>query len=298
MRKYFIILFISFCTFIGKAQQHYSSYERSLILYNDSKNKIDFIGKIIYDMQFHVTDDDTSAVKNERMELLYNDSVSVFQNIRKGIKDSVLNELFERKQKLRVLPELGLYQENLGLTSILVLKNNMDILVQDNYTNYLENTDKLFFYKEKIALNWVLSDDTIHVLNYVCQKATLDYGGRKWEAWFAPQIPISDGPYKFSGLPGLILKMYDTEKSWQFECIGIEKSNRAVILMSGNDQKKKTVSKKEYFKIRNDYLSNQIYYDEKNLDAIYIDNPPLKNKQDRFYRERNKRLNHIEKNIL
>lgn len=33
------------------------------------------------------------------------------------------------------------------------------------------------------------------------QKATCDFAGRKWIAWFTTEIPIQDGPYKFYGLP-------------------------------------------------------------------------------------------------
>ncbi len=42
---------------------------------------------------------------------------------------------------------------------------------------------------------------------YSCQKATADYGGRHWTAWFASDIAVSEGPYYFHGLPGLILKI-------------------------------------------------------------------------------------------
>lgn len=60
---------------------------------------------------------------------------------------------------------------------------------------------------------WTLqpAQDTISGMN--CQSATIHYGGRNYTAWYTPQIPISDGPYVFSGLPGLIVKIED-EKGW------------------------------------------------------------------------------------
>lgn len=51
-----------------------------------------------------------------------------------------------------------------------------------------------------------LSHETIQILNFKAQKATAKYGGRKWTAWFCQEIPIPNGPYKFGGLPGLIVK--------------------------------------------------------------------------------------------
>jgi GLPGLI family protein len=54
------------------------------------------------------------------------------------------------------------------------------------------------------------------------QKAITDFAGRKWIAWFTADIPIPDGPYKFYGLPGLILKLEDTTGSHKFNLTGIK----------------------------------------------------------------------------
>lgn len=49
-----------------------------------------------------------------------------------------------------------------------------------------------------------------------CQKAICKYKGRIYTAWFAISIPYSNGPWKFSGLPGLILEVSDDKKEVQF----------------------------------------------------------------------------------
>jgi GLPGLI family protein len=72
------------------------------------------------------------------------------------------------------------------------------------------------------AQNWNLYDDTLTVAGYLCQKATCKFRGRNYTAWFAADIPINNGPWKFGGLPGLILKVYDADKLYVFECVGIE----------------------------------------------------------------------------
>lgn len=41
----------------------------------------------------------------------------------------------------------------------------------------------------------------------------------EWTAWFTTELPISDGPYKFHGLPGLILKIYDKTNTYSFDII-------------------------------------------------------------------------------
>jgi len=69
---------------------------------------------------------------------------------------------------------------------------------------------------------WKISDDTLTVAGYLCQKATCKFRGRDYTAWFTTDIPINNGPWKFGGLPGLILKVYDIDKQYVFECVEIE----------------------------------------------------------------------------
>ena len=69
---------------------------------------------------------------------------------------------------------------------------------------------------------WTLTQDTAIIGGYHCQKATCHYHGRDFEAWFTPEVPIKYGPWKFGGLPGLIVKVYDTGHLYTFECTNVE----------------------------------------------------------------------------
>ena len=81
-----------------------------------------------------------------------------------------------------------------------------------------------YMYKEKLCpIQWSLSNETDTVCGYVCQKATGEYGGRKWVVWYAPEIPTTYGPWKFCGLPGLVMRAYDTENIHRFEAITFRK---------------------------------------------------------------------------
>ena len=76
---------------------------------------------------------------------------------------------------------------------------------------------------EKIPVqDWNIGSDTLSVIGYLCQQATCFFRGRYYTAWFAKDIPISNGPWKFGGLPGLILKIYDNNQFYTWECIKIE----------------------------------------------------------------------------
>jgi len=82
-----------------------------------------------------------------------------------------------------------------------------------------------FKYEENLELfTWQLSTDTATIGGYHAQKATTSFGGREWIAWFAPELPYNDGPYKFNGLPGLIVKVYDTRNHYVFQMTSIEKA--------------------------------------------------------------------------
>lgn len=56
------------------------------------------------------------------------------------------------------------------------------------------------------GIDWRLFDETKQFERYLCQKATGRFGGRDYEVWFAPELPVATGPYKLWGLPGLILE--------------------------------------------------------------------------------------------
>jgi GLPGLI family protein len=109
------------------------------------------------------------------------------------------------------------------------------------YSNYPQNATTVtdgfsssdFIYNDGISLQkWCLLDSTKLVLSYVCQKAECNFRGRKWTAWFALEIPVNNGPWKFGGLPGLIMEVYDVGKQYNFSIIGIEKCKNLPIVFS------------------------------------------------------------------
>lgn len=71
---------------------------------------------------------------------------------------------------------------------------------------------------------WHLTQDTLTILNQLCQRATTSFKGRDYIAWFAPGIPISQGPWQFTGLPGLILRVHDSKNHISFDATEIGSS--------------------------------------------------------------------------
>ncbi|SUX47142.1 GLPGLI family protein [Chryseobacterium indoltheticum] len=97
-----------------------------------------------------------------------------------------------------------------------------------NYSIEKNKKDQKTFYKERIGrdqysyeedrpLNWKILSETTKIGDYKVQKAETDFGGRKWTAWFTTDLPYQDGPYKFNGLPGLVVKAEDSTGDYSFD---------------------------------------------------------------------------------
>jgi len=108
------------------------------------------------------------------------------------------------------------------------------------------------------GFDWKISDEIQTVFSYTCQKATISFRGRDFIAWFAADIPVPNGPWKFGGLPGLILKLYDSENNFVYECQGLEQlKNKEAIKYYKLEYTK--ISRKEldnlYRKFHDDYAA-------------------------------------------
>jgi len=90
--------------------------------------------------------------------------------------------------------------------------------------------------------------DTTSVLGYTCSKAICDFEGRSYSAWFTQDIPINDGPYKFFGLPGMILKIEDSE-NFSFVANRIRKMENAEIVIDDKSKYQKC-TKEEYKRLK------------------------------------------------
>jgi GLPGLI family protein len=140
-----------------------------------------------------------------------------------------------------------------SIVTIEMTKGNMDsylpareALPMDVCKNYLESQikviyrmpDDVFLYSDDYCnFNWEIHADKKIILGYSCQKATTTFRGRTWEAWFTIDIPVSDGPWKFCGLSGLILEIVDAQKHFTFTCTGIEKKQTPIVMYDWDYEK-------------------------------------------------------------
>lgn len=78
---------------------------------------------------------------------------------------------------------------------------------------------------DAINFKWKIYPEKRNIGNYECTKATTEFRGRKYTAWFTNKIPVDYGPWKFHGLPGLILEIYDEEEVIAMYATAIQLNN-------------------------------------------------------------------------
>lgn len=83
--------------------------------------------------------------------------------------------------------------------------------------------NKSFFVTDSLdTFHWKILQDTVSILGIKCQKAETSFRGRNYEAYFTTDIKVPDGPWKFNGLPGLILRIFSLDDTYSFEAKSIE----------------------------------------------------------------------------
>jgi GLPGLI family protein len=103
---------------------------------------------------------------------------------------------------------------------------------QSIYKNYEDNIivvkDEIlkskYYYEDSLnKFDWKLFSDTTFLGGYFCQKAETFFRGRHYIAWFTKAISLSNGPLKFGGLPGLIIKINDSDNQFNYQLTTFEK---------------------------------------------------------------------------
>ena len=155
----------------------------------------------------------------------------------------------------------------------------MGTYVYKNYpTGQMTITDRIssqgYRYADSLhAQTWTMGDSTREVLGYTCQQATADFRGRRWTAWFATDIPVSDGPWKLGGLPGLILEAYDEGQQHVFTAVGLERVADEPIIFNqkdGHNRRFEPTNRLDFLRMERRFLmdSNSFIQMETGIDLL------------------------------
>lgn len=203
---------------------------------------------------------DSSRPKKTRidiMQLCIGDSISSFYSYIGYRTDSAIkNDMSEGKITIQ---DFSKNREFFSKYPSPGLLNKYQLYI--NYpANKITTIDKIstseYLFEEKIEpMKWTILEDTMSLSGYTCQKASTDFRGRSYIAWFTPELPWNQGPYKFRGLPGLILKIEDTKQNFIFECIEILRLQKKQLIVINKKDFIRT-SRSEYRKLLKSVFDN------------------------------------------
>ncbi len=225
--KAIILLILAFHSSFLQAQKFRFYYELKFIPNSSQKD--------IKKTDFYILDYDTKT----------NESLFYSSNY---VKNDSLNK------KISSLMKVSSVNVNLSdfktsfIKEIITKKNNM-------YNIYSIIDGDFYTYQQEIKNNWKLGTENLKVLEYNCKSADISFGGRNWKAYFTNDLPFNIGPYKFGDLPGLITKLYDTDKNFEFNLIGVSKIEE---LTKFNFSKYIKINEDKYIKQYESYLKDPV----------------------------------------
>jgi GLPGLI family protein len=170
--------------------------------------------KCIYRLTYQPDSTDSFNILTEKSFLLIGRRTSRFQTINSFLADSIAHS---PTNPSRITHTINLTQYPKSKFNYIIYKKGDLITTVDDI--YIDT----YKYDESIAFKWMIQAEIVKMLGYTCQKATTSFAGRRYEAWFTKEVPVSEGPYKFHGLPGLIVKINDLRGHYVFELSSITK---------------------------------------------------------------------------
>ena len=240
MKNLFSILFIAVFAFANAQESKESS------------------NRFFYELTFKPKQDSAKLDKVITVLDITDKNRSVYQDYTVISQDSITKVEIEAMQKAGTYKDLSKSLKTPKFSArIHKFYPSMKVEYVDKVANGM--TPVNIAYTEDLKFNWKISEEKQKIGEYNTQKATTEYGGRTWTAWFSSDLPFQDGPYKFSGLPGLIVKIEDAGKNYSWVLQGNKKIkdynefSYIESLMQATGGKPKELTREKFDKTFNDF---------------------------------------------
>lgn len=169
-------------------------------------------GLIIYDIKYPNENENSNWVETR---MYFNDTLSI---------SSAFSTKYYKNTKEGVL------QDDEGIKVNFKYGDEKGEIIYRNFTSeniilrFPKTTafDEFIVIENWVKIDWKIQENTKDIGKFKCKKAIGDFRGRTYIAWFTEEIPLPYGPWKLSGLPGLILQAEDTEKMFSVKFKSIE----------------------------------------------------------------------------
>lgn len=209
--------------------------------------------RFVYQVTMKPDAENKTDVKTENAYLDISSEKSVFYSENRIKRDSIMQKAFQG----------GGGRGSINRDQMEGLRTNINYSIEKDKKNqktYFKDRigRDVYSYEEDRPLNWKIESETRKIGEYKVQKAEADFGGRKWTAWFTTDLPYQDGPYKFGGLPGLIVKVEDDKGEYSFDLMKNYKIPELPTLNQfGNTLK---VKRTDYLKQQQKFISDPMSF--------------------------------------
>jgi len=192
----------------------------------------------------HIIKDSTKIISQNTFLNIENDHSTFFSEAQ-YLSDSIItsDQKLEKKTDFKGLPR--------DLLGCFIVKKKLSGEVSYYSDEFGENEYK---YNEIPKFVWKISKENKEILGYKAYLAKTTYAGRNYVAYFTSQIPLQDGPYKFLGLPGLILEIFDEQMDHHFLATGISNERKISIDDRIVTTKFITTTKQKFVEMRKNHI--------------------------------------------
>lgn len=172
----------------------------------------------------------------------------------KHIPDSLVREKYFEAEMVLILnnnqsyyfnPAMVVFYENLDkavstYSNVQEIARNPISLPKIRHSAWRENENifitsplgKYNYTYKASKIKWTLLSEVKNIGNYNCRLATVTIDGDTIYAWYTTQIPFDEGPFKFKGLPGLILEVYNKSGTMEIEATNVAMKNVPIVRMN------------------------------------------------------------------
>lgn len=212
-----------------------------------------FNKEFLYTLTYFPDSTHQEPQRTETMQLLIGDTLSLFRSLQRVKADSI-----NKQYRL----------SGCDRTYTLDGKFIFQIVKTAHRITYLEyragfKKEEIKYVEPSTNLSWEVLPDLATIAGLPCQAAEVNYGGRRWKAYFSTEIPIMDGPFKFMNLPGLIIKVSSDDGTWDFTLSASNTNVDKIVDINKYPHRKVVEMDKETFhKELNFYIENRLFIDE------------------------------------
>lgn len=253
---------------------------------NTQAQNCDFLSKYIATYEFEYQSDSLNPKSKRILEpylLVFNEEQSYFAS---NARLNIDTQLYNNKNL-----NIGDMDRFIKMPKASSNKRILNTIQPNSISFVDEILNKTYYLMDPFHLDWKLTNekDSIGILEV--KKAETNFRGRDYIAWYSEELPFPFGPYKFSGLPGLIIRIHDSKNQILYSLTDFRKIEPKQFKIDYSNRATK-ITIKEFQKIYDHFMNNPIPYME--AEGVVFNEQTKAIIRNRFNENRKNNKNRIE----